>query len=655
MKTLLTTVSLGAITAGAASAAEITISSDITTSTTWTNDNTYKLDGQIYVRAGATLTIEPGTVIASDVADEGSLAVSRGAQIFALGEAGRPIIFTSDRDVATWDPLPSHPTGRNPKTGVWRESNNEWGNLTIMGRAYISEDAIPGNVPTPNASNVANMEGLQPGPGQDGQYGGGLDDDDSGTLRHVSFRYGGRVIGLANELNGLSLGGIGSGTDIDYIEIMNNVDDGVEIWGGTVNLRHVSIWNIGDDSLDIDQGWRGKCQYLLIVQGFSDDADQGSGVGDNCVEHDGAENCDWQPRTRGQIANATLIGQPLAGDGATAWRDNCGMQYYNSIIMDCGEAVVRFDDDDGDGACGYSAVNGTLSWAEHWTTGAAQFPLVNEAGNPGFFYNAQRLNDRVADIEDTVFFRNLNIAAYTEANARGVFAASNNNLITNAPPIASITRGPLEVKGGLNMVRVIALDPRPINDAVNSASPVIADGFFEPALFRGAFSPNTKGTWLCGWTASDAYGFTTGDCIGENLTDSNANSIGQIGQLRAYGSDVASDNDVCLEASGLPRSTFGFFINADDFGFIANPGGSQGNILLGGSPLGRFQQNIANSGSAGVFSLQLDLNAIPRPGQPLGLLQVMAGDSVAFQTWHRDSSSGTATSNFSNAVRIDFN
>ena len=120
----------------------------------------------------------------------GSLAVTRGAQIFALGENGAPVVFTSTAD-----------------DGTWRETANEWGNLTIMGAGYVAENAIPTNTAVPSASNFANMEGLNPPTGSTiAQYGGGNDDDDSGTLSFVSFRYGGRVIGLGNELNGLSLG-----------------------------------------------------------------------------------------------------------------------------------------------------------------------------------------------------------------------------------------------------------------------------------------------------------------------------------------------------------------------------------------------------------------------------------------------------------------
>ena len=225
---------LGLALVGTASAAEIKVSSDITTSTIWTSNNTYNLQKQIFVRPGATLTIQAGTIIASDTGVGGSLAVSRGAQIFVQGTAENPVIMTSKADVATW-------TNGDPRTGKWREAANEWGNLTIMGRAYISEDATPGNTKDPNPSNVAQMEGLTAAfPGDPKVlYGGGNDDDDSGSISYLSLRFGGKVIALTNELNGLSLGGIGRGTDISYVEIMNNVDDGIEIWGGTFNLKQL--------------------------------------------------------------------------------------------------------------------------------------------------------------------------------------------------------------------------------------------------------------------------------------------------------------------------------------------------------------------------------------------------------------------------------
>jgi len=494
IKAAATALALGVGMAGSAQAAEIFVTGNIASSTTWTANNTYNLQTQVYVLPGATLTIEAGTIIASTTGLGGSLAVARGAKIFVLGTQDKPVIMTSAADKATW-------VGGNPKTGTWREAVNEWGNLTIMGKGYISENAIGGNVATPNASNVGAMEGLVAAFPNDPNvlYGGGDDEDNSGTIRYLSLRYGGKVVALNNELNGLSLGGVGRETDIHHIDIMNNVDDGIEIWGGTVNLKYLNIWNIGDDSLDIDQGWRGKAQFGLIVQGFAANASQGSGVGDNAIEVDGAENSDWLPVTTTSLYNFTVIGQPIDGDHGTAWRDNARVQYRNCIFMDLGERLVQLDNVDGDGGAGYG-FNGTLSWLNTWTTPAV-FSALNQA----------QTNGNLAEIKDSVFFRNLFASAYTEATTVGVFNAVNNNVNAGAAlvdqPIAAITRGPLVVKGGKNMLPVISLDPRPAASALTSVAAAPADGFFSAAKYRGAFAPGQS--WLSDWTASAAFGYTT--------------------------------------------------------------------------------------------------------------------------------------------------
>jgi hypothetical protein len=500
-KGLAATLLMGVATAvtAQAQATEVLVTSDISGSETWTSNNTYNLQGQIYVLPGATLTIEAGTVVASDAG--GSLAVTNGAQIFVNGTKNSPVVMTSKLDVATW------PANNDPSSGTWREAANEWGNLTIMGDAYISENATAGNVATPNASNVATMEGLTAAfPGDTNVlYGGGNDDDDSGSINYLSIRYGGKVIALNNELNGLSLGGIGRGTDISHVEIMNNVDDGIEVWGGTVNMKYLSIWNIGDDSFDVDQGYRGKVQFLLIVQGHSLNASQGSGVGDNAIEHDGAEDSDWQPVSSFVIYNATVIGQPVDGDGLTAWRDNARVQYRNCIFMNGGEKVVRFDNDDGDGANGYGH-NGTTSWVDTWTTAYNSYSTVNAPANPADFYQAQ-VDGNLAEMKDSVFYGNVNASAYTEADARGVFDAANNNVKEPASsPIKGITRGALVVRGGKNIVPVDNLDPRPKNDALNSVGSAPDDGFFTPANFRGAVDPASPNAFY-GWTAADQFGF----------------------------------------------------------------------------------------------------------------------------------------------------
>jgi len=546
------------LVAGAASAAEILVTQNISTSTTWTANNTYNLQNQIYVLPGATLTIEPGTIVASTTNLGGSLAICRGARIVANGTNESPIIFTSAADVATW-------TNNDPKTGTPRVAMNEWGNLTVMGRAYIGKygnGAPAGNTAAPNAANFAQMEGLTGTSSTDPNviYGGGDDLDSSGTFSYVSLRYGGKVIGLGNELNGLSLGGIGKETIIDHIDIWNNVDDGIEIWGGNVNLQYFSIWNIGDDSLDIDQGWRGKAQFGLIVQGYSGNAAQGSGVGDNILEIDGAEKSDAQPVTTGVVYNLTLIGQTgsTGGDTGVEFRDNANLQIRNSIFMDVGEQCIRNINTDGEatgGQTGYGH-NGTLTYAARWTTPYNTYSSVNAFSNPAQAYQAQ-VNGNLIDVRDCVFYNNLNASAYSEANTYGVFTSGNNvnagTLAANptAMPIVAITKGAAVNPNGSLIIRpVTSIDPRAAGAAVTSVGTAPNDGFFEQAQFRGAFS--STGNWLCGWTAADAFGINIappGGCVVAAPCPADLNGDGVVGGadlgalLSAWGSTGGDVND----------------------------------------------------------------------------------------------------------------
>ncbi len=668
-KSILGAALVGVGIAGAANAAEILVTGDISTSTTWTANNTYNLQTQIYVVSGATLTIEAGTVIASDTNVGGSLAVSRGAQIIANGTQSNPIIFTSKADVATW-------VGGDPKTGTWRVAANEWGNITICGNGYISENAngaaIP-NTSAPSASNYGLMEGLvEAFPGDTRvRYGGGNDDDDSGSLRYVSLRFGGRVVALNNELNGLSLGGVGRGTDIDHIEIMNNVDDGIEIWGGTVNLKYFSIWNIGDDSLDIDQGWRGKAQFGLIVQGYSGVASQGSGVGDNCIEVDGAEQSDYQPVTTGAVYNMTVIGQPISGDHGTAWRDNARLQVRNSIFMDLGERLVQIDNVDGDGGQGYG-FNGTLSWADTWNTDFNAAPATGNdpIGLPNFY--SSQTSGKLAEIKDSVFFRNQNASAYTEATARGAYpgnATNNNvdagNLVANMP-IRSITRGPATPVLALTMVPVIGLDPRPAGAALVSVGQAPNDGFFTPGQYRGAFAPDCFQSWLDTWTASFAFGFTpasnssaTEFCFGDGTgvacpcANSSAvgdevgclNSLNVGGKLRIAGCPSIANDTVVLTGSQMPNSSALYFQ-----GTTQQAGGNgvafgDGKRCAAGAVIRLGTKN--NSAGTSQYPVSGDLSVSVRGA-------ITAPGTRTYQCWYRNAANfcTASTFNLSNGLEV---
>lgn len=530
--------------------AAVNVPTLITTDTAYTAaQNPIFLKGPTLVTNGASLTFGPGCVVVTLPLDDGGIVVARGAQLFVNGTEASPVIMTSAADVATWTgstftgpaSAPTNITAvGDPKTGTHRQVHQEWRNVTIMGNGVISasffgtsarndpDDGQP-NPTVVDGTASALMEGLNSGDEQ-GQgvgartYGQGNDDDDSGSISFLSLRYTGRVLGQGNELNGLSLGGVGRGTDISHVDIMNNVDDGIEIWGGTVNLKYVNIWNIGDDSFDIDQGWRGKAQFGLIVQGYAalNSIDQGSGAGDNIFETDGAEQADVQPRTTGVIYNFTAIGM-TNGDGATTWRDNARMQYRNMMFIDIGEELVRNDNVDGDGGTGYGT-GGTHSFASTWTTPFSTLPTAGAdkpgtgAYSPANLYTTQ-VDGFLSEITDSVVYDPDGLSdSGDQAFSLGVLEGSvgspassgkNANAYVTTLPIAVYSRtGTSAFINGKTYTNVAlaGLDPRPVaSEAKESVGMAPADGFFTPAPYRGGFSPTVN--WAEGWTAASAYGF----------------------------------------------------------------------------------------------------------------------------------------------------
>ena len=229
------------------------ITSNITSNTTWYADTVYQLGGRITVTSGATLTIQPGTVIKGEAgtgSNATALLVARGGKLMAEGTASLPIIFTSVADEITPEMVAA---GNFASPNLDPTVNGLWGGLIVLGNAKISPK--PG---TAGELLEVQIEGI-PTSDPNGLYGGNNDADNSGSIKYVSLRHGGTNIGSGNEINGMTFGGVGSGTVVENIEIVANQDDGVEWFGGTVSAKNVVVWNAGDDGLDTDQSWAGTC------------------------------------------------------------------------------------------------------------------------------------------------------------------------------------------------------------------------------------------------------------------------------------------------------------------------------------------------------------------------------------------------------------
>ena len=232
----------------------------ITADETWTANNIYTLNGKVVVEDGVTLTIEPGTIIKGAEGQESAasaLVVARGGKLMAEGTADKPIIFTSVLDNITYD--------QKVGTNLKKTDNEKWGGVVILGKAKSS---------TENGDTEGNIEGIPASEGY-GKYGGSDDADNSGVLSYVSIRHGGITIGEGNELNALTLGGVGNGTKISNIEIYATLDDGIECFGGSVDISDALVFYQGDDGIDLDQNYSGTIDGFAVIHGDGIGTDEG--------------------------------------------------------------------------------------------------------------------------------------------------------------------------------------------------------------------------------------------------------------------------------------------------------------------------------------------------------------------------------------------
>ncbi|MBQ4833361.1 hypothetical protein J8L70_08940 [Pseudoalteromonas sp. MMG010] len=254
-----------------------------TSDVTLTNDAHWILKGRTAVgndRAdNSVLYVQYGTTLIGESGDD-FLVVRRGSQIEAQGTATQPITMTSIQDM----------TGA--ETGI-----GQWGGLVLLGNAPANSCGDQQGEAT--AEELENC-GVS-AEGDAGQFGGNISDDNSGTLKYVIVKQAGKTLGNGDELNGISLAGVGSQTELDYIQVHENLDDGVEFFGGTASISHLVLTSIGDDSLDWSFGWTGNAQYVLIKQSGSE--------GDNAIEADNSEfDSDATPLTLPTVSNVTIIG-----------------------------------------------------------------------------------------------------------------------------------------------------------------------------------------------------------------------------------------------------------------------------------------------------------------------------------------------------------
>lgn len=283
------------------------VTGTITADTRLTKDIAWALSGKVTVGNDnaniATLTIEPGTqVFGKSGADY--LVIARGSKIQAIGTHSEPIVFTSVNDML----------------GLSDENSfGEWGGVVILGNA-------PTNKCDPAALASCQVEAE----GEAGPYGGNNPEDNSGALRYVQVKYAGFEVIPDNELNGITFAGVGSGTRVEYIQVHNNLDDGVEFFGGTVDAKYVVLTGNRDDSLDWADGWTGRAQHILIRHNPNDTkANRG-------IEADNQSgNFTAEPISNPRIANMTIIGNNFDGDDDSEGillRAGTAGEIYNTII-----------------------------------------------------------------------------------------------------------------------------------------------------------------------------------------------------------------------------------------------------------------------------------------------------------------------------------
>ena len=407
---------------------EVRVSGSIATSTVWTADTVWVLDGPTFVEAGAALTIEAGTTVYA--APTSYLVVTRDATLDAYGEATAPIVFTAEGD------------SRVP---------GAWGGLILLGDAATNEgDAV--------------LEGLDPNDPRSGYGSDDLGSDEScGRLRYVRVEFAGQDGGNGKDLNGVTLAGCGADTLVDYLQVHRGLDDGLEIFGGNVDVKHLLVTQAGDDSLDWDRGWTGRLQYF-IAQLPADD-------GDNAIEADNwADDFAAVPVSSPTLMNVTLLG---AGSGAAPIHRAVHFKAGTSGTIE--NAIIA----------GFSSEAwnvATVETAEALRAGDARFDhvLMYDIGSDGRVWSLEAEPVDAYDVQDD--------GGFYEA---GYLMDDPSNRLAENPKLPIRAFDPVAP----DFVPEVSA---PLTGGVNPPD----DGFFDrSATWYGAVEPGSSDPWYEGWTA----------------------------------------------------------------------------------------------------------------------------------------------------------
>lgn len=497
---------------------------DITSDLTLTANTVYILDNLTFVNDGVKLTIEEGAIIRGQprtapgaAENPGTLVVSRGAQIDAQGTASNPIIFTT---AAT-------PTGARWTSGAFLDANpktaplgpeavinsstevttNLWGSVILLGHAPTNLGAVEGGI-----SGEGYIEGLTLTT-EDTKYGGYNPNDNSGIMRYVSIRHTGDAVAEGQELQGLTLGGVGYGTLLEYIDIYMSGDDGIEIFGGNSSLKNFVIYGAQDDGLDLDQGYQGNCQFGLIIAPYTGSDSTAEWDGDDDITADGNNVSDTGgPFTNPTLANLTFMGtKGTAGSSATSYvvraRQGFGGNVINSICTAYTNSSIFRLDNTGTANAELSGYPSVLT--EDRARGVLNFGGAPNVVEPSLTFAGWMFHNSASDTAASIASGG---GSSVEAGIIGntVGNSVNNQVIALAgagnPQFAAIVDPSGNGVAGVysNQKALDGLNPIPQGGNVSVASFGVPYGatFFDAVTYIGAFEPDlTKIAWTTGWTA----------------------------------------------------------------------------------------------------------------------------------------------------------